>query len=53
MLGHTMGAWLIPGIASGFFEKIVNVTDFAKIDLRGTPRKRSRYIPIFLKTINQ
>ena len=52
-MSHTMGAWLIPGIASGFFQKIVNVTDFAKIDLRRTPRKRSRYIPIFLKTINQ
>ena len=38
---------------SGFFKKMMNVTDFAKIDLRGTPRKRSRYIPIFLKTINQ
>ena len=52
-MGHAMGVWLIPGIASGIFEKCVNVTDFAKLDLRGTPRKRSRYIPLFLKTIKQ
>ena len=49
-MGHTMGALAIPGIASGFFEKCVNVTFFAKIDLRGTPRKRSRYNILFLKT---
>ena len=48
-----MGTWLIPGINSGFFEKIVNVTNFAKIEPCGTPQKWSRLISVFLKIIYQ
>ena len=29
-MGHALGAWLIPGIASGLFGKIFYVTNFVK-----------------------
>ena len=40
-----MGAWLIPGIASGFFKKFVNVTEFAKFDLCGKCCPGSLWVP--------